>query len=352
MVWTMRATSKLQVPTLCLTKVIISARWAARSKKQDDTVNNVLSNRKFSTINPAQVNDGLGRRPSVHQQQRSQVHISPSLETLMRFARYQRPDGMIQHGLVDGDSLEPIVGDMLGSWHAEGSRLKLGEVRLLAPIVPPNLIAIGRNYLAHAKEGNSDAPKEPIVFLKATTAITHPGAAIPLPVMAPGEVDYEAELAVIIGRTAVNVDEESALNHVFGYTCANDVSARDCQRGDAQWARAKSFDGFAPMGPWIETELDPAKCRVRLRLNGRTLQDASTELMIFSVRTLISYLSRCMTLLPGTVILTGTPAGCGFAQVPPLWMKAGDKVSVDIEGIGELHNTVTAASQRAAGARS
>ena len=269
----------------------------------------------------------------------------------MRFARYQRTDGAIHHGVIDGDTIEPIVGNMLDSWHAEGPRLPLSGVRLLAPIIPPNLIAIGRNYLAHAQEGNDGAPPEPIVFLKATTAITHPGTAIPLPVMAPSEVDYEAELAVVIGRTAVQVEPANALTYVFGYTCANDVSARDCQRGDAQWARAKSFDGFAPMGPWIETELEPSQLRVRLRLNGRTMQDAKTELMIFNVRYLISYLSSCMTLLPGTVILTGTPAGCGFAQKPPLWLKAGDRVTVDIDGIGELTNTVTTAAARAAGAQ-
>jgi 2-keto-4-pentenoate hydratase/2-oxohepta-3-ene-1,7-dioic acid hydratase in catechol pathway len=272
----------------------------------------------------------------------------------MRIARYLRKNGIIQHGLVDADSVEPIVGDILGTWHAEGPRVALNDVQLLAPIIPPNLIAIGRNYLAHAKEGDSDAPKEPIVFLKATSSITHPGSIIPLPLMAPSEVDYEAELAVIIGKTAINVDPANALQYVFGYTCANDVSARDCQRGDAQWARAKSFDGFAPMGPWIETELDPTRARVRLRLNGQTMQDASTSLMIFDVRTLVSYLSRCMTLLPGTVILTGTPAGCGFAQKPPVWLKAGDIVSVDIEGIGELDNTVAYAASRATskGARS
>jgi 2-keto-4-pentenoate hydratase/2-oxohepta-3-ene-1,7-dioic acid hydratase in catechol pathway len=266
----------------------------------------------------------------------------------MRIARYARPDGRIEHGVVDGGHIERIRGEILGDWSADGSRLSLDQVRLLAPIVPPNLIAIGRNYLAHAREGDADAPRSPIVFLKATSAIADPGAAIRLPADAPSAVDYEAELAVVIGTSARDVAPREALSHVFGYTCANDVSARDCQRDDAQWARAKSFDTFAPLGPWIETELDPARTRVRLRLNGRTMQDATTDLMIFDVPAIIAHLSRCMTLLPGTVILTGTPAGCGFAQKPPLWLKDGDHVVVDIEGIGSLENTIAAAPARAA----
>ncbi|MBA3707879.1 MAG: fumarylacetoacetate hydrolase family protein [Planctomycetes bacterium] len=266
----------------------------------------------------------------------------------MRFARFQSKDGSIRHGIVEGDAIAVIAGDLLGSRQRTGEGVRLSDVRLLAPIIPPNLIAIGRNYLAHAQEGNDDAPKAPIVFIKTTSAITDPGAAILVPAMAPNEVDYEAELAVVIAKTARDVSEAQALDHVLGYTCANDVSARDCQRNDAQWARGKCFDGFAPLGPWIETELDPTTARVRLILNGETMQDASSALMIFSVRHLISYLSRCMTLLPGTVILTGTPAGCGFARKPPVWLKPGDRVSVAIDGIGELTNTVAAATARAA----
>jgi 2-keto-4-pentenoate hydratase/2-oxohepta-3-ene-1,7-dioic acid hydratase in catechol pathway len=261
----------------------------------------------------------------------------------MRLARFSGADGAIRHGIVEGDTIALIDGDFLGERHRTGKTVPLAGVRLLAPIVPPNLIAIGANYLAHAKEGNADAPKQPIVFIKATTAVTDPGAQVILPAMAPGEVDYEAELAVVIGKKAKDVTEARALDYVLGYTCANDISARDCQRGDAQWARAKSFDGFAPMGPWLETEFDPTNARVRLRLNGKVMQDASTELMIFTVRVLISYLSRCMTLLPGTVIMTGTPAGCGFAQKPPLWMRPGDVVEVEISGIGTLRNIMSAA---------
>ena len=167
-----------------------------------------------------------------------------------------------------------------------------------------------------------------------------PGEAIVVPKAAPTQVDYEAELAVVIGKPARHVPVERALEYVLGYTCANDVSARDCQNGDGQWARGKSFDTFGPLGPWIETDLDPTNVRVQGRLNGKVMQEANTSLMIFSVAYLINYLSRCMTLLPGTVLLTGTPAGVGFARKPPVWLKGGDVYEVDIEGIGVLRNPV------------
>src|SRR4051812_40908509 len=185
----------------------------------------------------------------------------------MRLARARDAAGRIVHGIVEGEALALIEGDLLGARKRTGKVVPLADLALLAPIVPPNLLCIGKNYLAHAKEGGEDAPPAPLLFIKATTALNHPGAAIPIPAVAPDEVDYEAELAVVIGTTAKDVSRERALSHVLGYTCANDVSARDCQRGDGQWARGKSFDGFAPLGPWIETELDPTRTRVRLRLN-------------------------------------------------------------------------------------
>jgi 2-keto-4-pentenoate hydratase/2-oxohepta-3-ene-1,7-dioic acid hydratase in catechol pathway len=258
----------------------------------------------------------------------------------MRFCRFKTKDQAVRFGIVENDSISPIDASPLEKWKKADSSVPLTEATLLAPIVPPNLIAIGRNYLEHAKEGNDDAPKAPIVFLKSTTAITDPGAAIVLPEMAPEQVDYEAELAVIIGRTAKNISEADALKYVFGCTCANDVSARDCQRNDPQWARGKSFDTFAPLGPWIETDLKPNDAAISLKLNGKVMQSANTSQMIFNVPYLISYLSRCMTLLPGTVILTGTPAGCGFAHKPPAWLRPGDDVVVEIEGIGALRNVV------------
>ncbi|NLX07303.1 MAG: fumarylacetoacetate hydrolase family protein [Phycisphaerae bacterium] len=258
----------------------------------------------------------------------------------MRIARFQTKDGKIQHGLVEGQTLKVIEGDALGSLKPTGQTCALADVKLLAPILPPNMLALGRNYKAHAEEGGDDVPKAPALFIKATSCLTNPGDPIVLPVMAPDEVDYEAELAVVIKKAARKVSEAQALDYVLGYTCANDVSARDCQRNDVQWARGKSFETFAPMGPWIETDLDPTNLEVSLRLNGKTMQQANTSLMVFSVRYLISYLSRCTTLLPGTVILTGTPAGCGFAQNPPVYLKAGDSVEVEISGIGTLKNPV------------
>ncbi|MFW6389913.1 MAG: fumarylacetoacetate hydrolase family protein, partial [Halanaerobiales bacterium] len=215
------------------------------------------------------------------------------------------------------------------------------EVELLPPVSPPNIIAIGLNYRKHAEESGSDIPKKPVVFLKATTSLTGPESKIKLPEMAPDEVDYEAELAVVIGKKAKNVSKKEALDYVFGYTCGNDVSARDCQKKlDKQWARAKSFDTFCPLGPWIETDLEPDNCQISSVLNGVVMQESNTADMIFNVRELVSYLSKNMTLLPGTVIMTGTPEGVGFARKNPVFLRTGDKIEIKIEGIGTLSNCV------------
>jgi 2-keto-4-pentenoate hydratase/2-oxohepta-3-ene-1,7-dioic acid hydratase in catechol pathway len=258
----------------------------------------------------------------------------------MRIARFKTTGNKTAWGIVQNDVVSEISGDIFSRWKKTDKSFPLAAVTLLAPLQPLNLIAIGRNYLEHAREGGAAAPAAPLIFLKATTAVTDPGAPIRLPKIAPTHVDYEAELAVIIGRSAKDVPEDKALEFVLGYTCANDVSARDCQNHDAQWARAKSFDTFAPLGPWIETEFDPRNRNIALRLNGRLMQSANTSQMIFSVPHLISYLSRCMTLAPKTVILTGTPAGCGFARTPPVWLRPGDEVAVEIEGLGNLRNKV------------
>lgn len=258
----------------------------------------------------------------------------------MRLARFRSPQGDVAHGIVAGESLTVIEGDFLGDWKKTNQTFLVSEVKLMAPILPTNLLCLGRNYKAHAEEGNEDVPTEPALFIKATSCVTDPQAPIEIPKMAPNEVDYEAELAVIIKKSARYVNEEDALDYVLGYTCINDVSSRDCQRNDLQWARGKSFETFGPMGPWIETDLDPNRCNITCRVNGKTVQNSNTSLMIFSVPYLISYLSTFMTLLPGTVISTGTPDGCGFAQDPPLWLKAGDQVEVEIEGIGVLQNPV------------
>jgi len=249
-------------------------------------------------------------------------------------------DDSISYGVIENDTIAVIEGDILGQWQKTDSKVALEEVKLLAPIMPPNLLAIGWNYKEHADESNRDLPKQPRLFIKATSAVIDPEESIVLPKMAPDNVDFEAELAVIIGKPARGVSEKEALDYVFGYTCGNDVSARNVQFGDKQWARGKSFETFAPLGPWIETELDPAGCNVRCRVNGRVMQDGNTSLMIFDVPYLISYLSQGMTLLPGTVIMSGTPSGVGFARKPPVWLKPGDVVEVEVENIGILRNPV------------
>lgn len=223
-----------------------------------------------------------------------------------------------------------------------GAACRLAEVRrYLPPVEPPNIIALGLNYAQHAAESGSELPKAPVIFLKATTALTGHLQSIILPSEAPSEVDYEAELAVVIGKTARHIPESKVSDYIFGYTCMNDVSARDCQRRlDKQWARAKSFDTFAPMGPVVETNLDPSDLKVRTLLNGRTMQEGTTSDLIFNIPQIVSYLSRQFTLLPGTVISTGTPSGVGFARKPPVFLKAGDRVEIDIEGIGILENPV------------
>ncbi len=261
----------------------------------------------------------------------------------MRIARFLTPDGAEMLGrLVDETSARPLRGSLFDPPQAEDRTVPVQ--RLLAPLRPVNIFAIGRNYRAHAAETGSQVPEKPMIFVKPTTAVIDPGATIILPAAAPGEVDFEAELAIVIGRTARCVPESAALEYVLGYTVANDVSARDCQRNDKQWARAKGFDTFCPLGPCIVTrdELDPGNCPIRSRLNGQLMQNSSTSNMIHSCARLVSYLSEQFTLLPGTLILTGTPEGVGMARTPPVFLKAGDLIEVEVEGIGTLRNPVAA----------
>lgn len=214
-----------------------------------------------------------------------------------------------------------------------GERVALDDVRLLAPVIPRSkVIGIGRNYAAHAAEGGNEVPAEPLVFLKPNTSVIGPGDPIPLPVQS-GEVHYEGELAVVIGRLCRDVPRHRVSEVVLGYTCANDVTARDLQRSDGQWWRAKGFDGFCPLGPCLVTGIDAADLRIITRLDGRTVQDGRTSQMVHDVAALVSFVSAAMTLLPGDVILTGTPAGAG-----PI--VAGQRVEVEIEGIGVLSNPV------------
>ncbi len=219
------------------------------------------------------------------------------------------------------------------------------KIRLGSLFRPRNVLCIGLNYKDHAAEGGVPLPEKPVVFAKLTGCITGPGAPIVLPPDTK-EVDYEAELAVVIGRKCRGVSASDALKYVAGYTCLNDVSARDFQRGDGQWVRAKSQDTFGPMGPYLVTGddiPDPQTLPIRCIVNGQILQDSNTDKMIFSVRELIAFISRGITLEPGDVITTGTPHGVGFARKPPIFLKAGDEVVVEIEGIGRLVNPVKTA---------
>lgn len=206
------------------------------------------------------------------------------------------------------------------------------NVTLAPPVRPSKIVCVGRNYAAHAAEHNAEVPQEPMLFLKPPSALIGHGATITIPAGI-GRVDHEAELAIIIGRQARHITPETALDYILGYTCANDVSARDLQQKDGQWGRAKGFDTFCPLGPWIATDLDSADCMVRAYVNGHLQQASSTASMVFNVPTLLAYISRIMTLLPGDLILTGTPAG-----VSPL--SDGDIVDIEIEGIGRLSNPV------------
>jgi 2-keto-4-pentenoate hydratase/2-oxohepta-3-ene-1,7-dioic acid hydratase in catechol pathway len=257
--------------------------------------------------------------------------------------RFSAKTGRIQYGIVEGDRIAVAEGNPIAGLKRTGASVPLAGAKLLAPVEPVNVLCIGQNYKAHVEEGGDKLPKAPILFMKTTTAVIGPDEPVVIPKVAPAEVDYEAELALVIGKTARNVPESEALKYVLGYTCAHDVSARDCQRNDGQWVRAKSFETFCPIGPWLETELkNPLGVRVQGRLNGQTMQDAPTSLMIFSIPFLISYLSRGMTLLPGTLLLTGTPAGVGFARKPPVYLKPGDVFEVEVDGIGTLKNPIVA----------
>lgn len=263
----------------------------------------------------------------------------------MRLHRYLDPLGVVRHAgeAADGTLLR-IDGDPFGDHRVTR---QIAEVaRRLAPVTPAAIFGIGLNYRRHAEETGARLPTHPVVFMKGPSAVQDPGAPIQLPRHLPSEeVDYEGELAVVIGTVCKNVPRERALEHVRGYTCANDVSARDWQKrlGGGQWCRGKTFDTFAPLGPCLITPdelLDPNALTLRTLVNGEVRQASNTQDMIFDVPTLIAFLSGSTTLLPGTVILTGTPHGVGMAATPPRWLRPGDVVTVEIEGIGALTNPV------------
>ncbi len=241
-------------------------------------------------------------------------------------------DGGPRYGLIKGEEVKEVIGNVFGEYRVSRKGHPVGKVKILAPCLPSKVVAIGLNYRSHAVEMKKVLPEEPMIFLKPSTAVIGPNEKIVYPKMAK-RVDYEAELGVVIGRVARNVCEEKALDYVLGYTCFNDVTARDLQAKDGQYARSKGFDSFAPLGPWIVTGLDPRAVGVRSYLNGKLRQDGNTKDLIFSVPFLVSFISRVMTLLPGDVIATGTPAGIGP-------MEPGDVIEIEVEGIGRLKNTV------------
>ncbi|MDD4362586.1 MAG: fumarylacetoacetate hydrolase family protein [Atribacterota bacterium] len=259
----------------------------------------------------------------------------------MKIVRYQK-NKETYYGILEGNKINRIEGNVFQSINPTGIMDDRSEVKLLAPVKPFDIIAIGLNYKKHAQESGETFPERPLIFIKANSSLIGPEDNIEIPEMAPNEVDYEAEFAIVIGKEAKNIAIEDVPEYVLGYTCGNDVSARDCQlRIDKQWARGKSFDTFCPLGPWIETELaDPDNCRIKSILNGKVMQDSNTADLIFGTKELVSYCSKNFTLHPGTVIMTGTPGGVGFARNPQVFLKPGDVIEIEIEGIGKLSNKV------------
>jgi 2-keto-4-pentenoate hydratase/2-oxohepta-3-ene-1,7-dioic acid hydratase in catechol pathway len=253
----------------------------------------------------------------------------------MRIARYEF-EGRARYGLVDPGSgkVREIAGEPFDLVETTGVSRRLDEVRLLAPVVPGKIVAVGLNYRDHAREMGKKIPEEPLLFLKASSALNDPGGEIVYPPQS-RRVDHEAELAVVIGRKAKNVKAKDAASFILGYTCINDVTARDLQVKDVQYARAKGFDTFAPLGPWVVTDFDPAEASVRCLVNGEVRQDGNTREMGASVFRLVEFISSVMTLFPGDVIATGTPPGVGPLSV-------GDVVTVEVGGIGALTNRVVA----------
>jgi 2-keto-4-pentenoate hydratase/2-oxohepta-3-ene-1,7-dioic acid hydratase in catechol pathway len=265
----------------------------------------------------------------------------------MKIIRYQDANGRVHLGAEQtGGEVLRIEGDLFGEYRVTYERAQVRKV--LAPVDAKQIICIGLNYRKHAEETGATAPEYPVIFFKSLNALQNPGDPILIPThLASEQVDYECELAVVIGKTARNVSRENALDYVLGYTCANDVSARDWQikRGGGQWCRGKMFDTFAPLGPRLVTADEipnPNNLAISTTLNGEKVQDWTTSDMIFDVPALIEFLSGSTTLIPGTVILTGTPHGVGMGMRPQRWLKPGDTVTIEIESIGALENPVEA----------
>lgn len=267
----------------------------------------------------------------------------------MKIVRHLTAGGVSFARQLSETEFERLEGDLFAGLEPAGESIQPGKI--LAPLVPQAILCIGLNYRHHAQETGAKLPERPILFMKTPSSVQNPGDPIEIPTtLASHEVDYECELAVVIGKRAKNVSRANALDYVLGYTCANDVSARDWQIkfGGSQWCRGKTFDTFAPLGPCIVTPDEipnPNSLSIKTILNGETVQDWNTADMVFDVPALIEFLSGSTTLLPGTVILTGTPHGVGMAAKPPRWLKPGDSVTVEIQGIGSLANPVAAEAQ-------
>jgi 2-keto-4-pentenoate hydratase/2-oxohepta-3-ene-1,7-dioic acid hydratase in catechol pathway len=249
----------------------------------------------------------------------------------MKFYRFVR-ENKVRYGVTEHDTMTELEGDIFSQYTLTDKRHKLDALTLLAPCTPSKIVAVGLNYRSHAEELGMALPDEPLLFLKPSTSVIGPGEDIHYPPMST-HVDYEAELAVVIGKKAKNIKESEAEDYIFGYTCMNDVTARDLQKKDVQFTRSKSFDTFTPIGPCIETDLDPDRVQVASYLNGELRQHGHTRDLVFPVARLVSFISQVMTLLPGDMIATGTPVGVGP-------MAVGDTVEVVVDGIGTLRNRI------------
>jgi 2-keto-4-pentenoate hydratase/2-oxohepta-3-ene-1,7-dioic acid hydratase in catechol pathway len=252
----------------------------------------------------------------------------------MRIVRYQNKDEAPKYGWLLEDKIGDIDGNLFGRYRRRDVKTPLADVKLTTPCQPSKIVCVGRNYIEHAKELGNEVPKVPLIFLKPPSSIIASGEAIMLPPQSK-QVEHEGELVVVIGKRARNVTAEEAKKFILGYTIGNDVTARDLQKTDGQWTRAKGFDTFCSFGPWIDTDFDPSDAVLTCRVNGQMRQMASTRDMVFNVGTLVAYISSIMTLEPGDIIFTGTPAGVGE-------LKNGDRVDVEIDGLGRISNPVKA----------
>lgn len=251
----------------------------------------------------------------------------------MKVVRFNSQKYSDRYGWILDNEIGLIEGDIFAEYRRLETEMPVDKVNILPPVNPGKIICVARNFVEHAREREVEVPETPMIFLKPPSAIIQSNIPIQIPPQS-SQVEHEAELAVIIGKQGRWIEIEKAYSHIFGYTIANDVTARDLQRNESQWTRAKGFDTFCPMGPWIETALDVTDLLITCRVNGELRQMASTKEMIFPVSQIVSYISNIMTLFPGDVILTGTPAGVGS-------LEKGDNVEITIEGIGTLHNPVT-----------